>query len=191
MDFRTIRVTFAKASLMVLLMAMIALWTTFAIAGVNEDLITAIEFGGDLPKVKQALAKGADVNFKFGFVGFTPLMSASQWGHQEIMRLLIAKGADVNAKSNYGGLTALINASGAGRREVVQLLLANGANINAKDDDGTTALMYASMHGHLEVLQLLLANGAEVNAKDKNGKTALMKAKRQDIKELLIKAGAK
>jgi hypothetical protein len=44
-------------------LAVLALLTTVAIAGVNEDLITA-SMRGDLPEVKRLLAKGADVNAK-------------------------------------------------------------------------------------------------------------------------------
>lgn len=195
MDLRTTWVAIGKAGVMALLMAVLALWATVAIAGVNEDLIMAIEFGGDLPKVKRALANGADVNFKLR--GITPLMRASTWAHKDIVQLLLAKGADVNAKSNSGS-TALIYASmanpTANQREVVQLLLANGADVNAKSEDGWTALMDASARGNLEVVQLLLAKGADVNAKNKNGETALYWASEQGyrkVKELLIKAGAK
>ncbi|HIJ69632.1 MAG TPA: ankyrin repeat domain-containing protein, partial [Deltaproteobacteria bacterium] len=45
--------------------------------------------------------------------------------------------------------------------------------------------------GHIEIVRLLLAKGAEVNAKMNNGETVLSHASHKEIKELLIRAGAK
>jgi ankyrin repeat protein len=52
----------------------------------------------------------------------------------------------------------------------------------------------AAERGDLSAVESLIANGADINAKLNNGKTALMLATQnghEEIKELLIKAGAK
>jgi len=118
-----------KSRMMVLLMALVTLWATAAIAGVNEDLWQAAE-RGDLPEVKSLIAKGAEVNAKDN-KGGTALMVASLNGHIEIVQALLGKGAEVNAKSNKGG-TALMVASLNGHIEIVQALLSKGAEVNAK-----------------------------------------------------------
>jgi ankyrin repeat protein len=51
--------------------------------------------------------------------------------------------------------------------------------------------MFASGYGHLKVVQALLAKGADVNAKNEWGGTALDITRSREVKELLIKAGAK
>ena len=97
------RSAIGKASMMALLMALLALWATVTIAGLNEDLIKASE-RGDLPQVKRLLAKGAEVNAKTEFSitaliwpkdGRTALMAASERGHREVVQLLLATGAEV------------------------------------------------------------------------------------------------
>ncbi len=195
-------------------MAVIALWATAAMAGLNDDLIKAAT-SGNLPEVKSLIAKGAEVNAKTD-KGETALIGASSNGHREIVEALLAKGAEVNAKRTDGltalmaasfdghykivlallargaevnaktskGGTALIIASEKGHREVVQALLAKGAEVNAKGDNGTTALMGASAHGHREIVQALLANGAEVNAKTVKGGTALIFASQKGHREI-------
>ncbi|MGP8090842.1 MAG: ankyrin repeat domain-containing protein [Syntrophobacteraceae bacterium] len=54
-----------------------------------------------------------------------------------------------------------MNASENGHRDVVQLLLGKGADVNAKNNGGKTALTYASGRGHQEVKDLLIKAGAK------------------------------
>ena len=77
----------------------------------NDLLFEAVK-DGDIEKVKQTIADGADVNVH-GFGGKTPLiriahraMDEKYWHDQanlEIMRILVEKGADVNAKDLFNG----------------------------------------------------------------------------------------
>lgn len=148
---------------------------------------------GRKEEVESLLAQGADINAKDGS-GKTPLMLASQTGHKDIVELLIDKGADVNVKvKESGGTTALILATFNSRKDIVELLLSRGADVNGKNDQGTTALILASEHADKEIVEMLLAKGADTNANSPLG-TALMVASRfhrMDLKELLLKAGAK
>jgi len=125
MVFRTNWPAGYRARTMVSVMAVVLLWATVVIAGVNEDMIEAARTG-DLPVVKGLIDKAADVNAKTN-TGVTALMAASQNGHREVVQMLLDKGAAVNIKAN-DGRTALMAASQNGHREVEELLLKAGAN---------------------------------------------------------------
>ena len=59
--------------------------------------------------------------------GRTPLNSASDSGHVDVVKLLLEKGADMTVTNN-GGWTPLNLASGNGHVDLVQLLLEKGAD---------------------------------------------------------------
>ena len=179
----------------------------------SETALIAASRQGGKEIVQLLLAKGADVNA--GSIGpyvdskatdgFSALMFASQEGHKEVVQLLLAKGADVNAKAT----TTIMRHSQEGHKEVNNMpdLYANlpesvkegnfvnqvfvkgqGQGMVIKD---VTALMLASLHSHKEVVRLLLAKRADVNANTTDGQTALSLASQDEIRKLLIKAGAK
>ena len=81
---------------------------------------------GLIEAVKKHLANGANVNTVVdGISGRTLLFLAAQWGHKEIVELLIAKGADVNAKSVVGE-APLDRAIRFNRTEIADLLRKHG-----------------------------------------------------------------
>jgi len=81
---------------------------------------------GLIEAVKKHLANGANVNTVVdGISGRTLLFLAAQWGHKEIVELLIAKGADVNAKSVVGE-APLDRAIRFNRAEITDLLRKHG-----------------------------------------------------------------
>ncbi len=135
------------------------------------------------------IANGADVNARMNNGFSSPVLwVASFFGHKDLVEMLLAKGADVNAKSNVGD-TALMAACNI---DVARLLLSKGANVNTKDYVGDTALIRASSLCHnKDVVELLIAKGANVNARNNDHKTALMEASTPEVKQLLIRAGAK
>ncbi|KAF2469630.1 ankyrin, partial [Lindgomyces ingoldianus] len=67
----------------------------------------------------------------------TPLCSASNNGHLEVVKLLLKKGADV-AGANKVGCKPLYPASNNGHLEVVRLLLENGADVARANKNGWT-----------------------------------------------------
>lgn len=79
--------------------------------------------------VRKFLAKGVDVNIKYGKNEWTPLHFVK---NKELAELLIKKGADVNVKDKWDS-TPLHYAAYYGGKEIVELLVNNGANIEAKD----------------------------------------------------------
>jgi ankyrin repeat protein len=166
---------------------------------------------GLLGVVKERIEAGANVNARrkppvepiatsHGFsmipVRWTPLMYASWFGHEEMIRLLLKHGADPNLES-YGPNTALIDATIAGHDEVVILLLDAGAKVDFIGQHGRTARDWAAFCGHNQLLEYLLlqhpcqnleetiayndfvgahrliALGAEVNEPDTMGRTPL------------------
>lgn len=62
-----------------------------------------------------------------------PLNWASDYGHVDVVKLLLDRGADINTKDKEAGSTPLHGASSLGYVDVIKLLLEKGADINAKD----------------------------------------------------------
>jgi ankyrin repeat protein len=60
------------------------------------------------------------------FWGWTPLHSAAEEGHKDLVELLITKGANVNAKDE-DGVTPLQYAKIEGHTGIVELLRKHGA----------------------------------------------------------------
>jgi len=71
------------------------------------------------------LARGADINIRNDH-GNTALMYAAEYGHPEIIRLLLNAGADMKPRDRDNE-TALIIAQRRGRDEIVRLLREAGA----------------------------------------------------------------
>ncbi|MBA3954884.1 ankyrin repeat domain-containing protein [Candidatus Dependentiae bacterium] len=108
---------------------------------------------------------------------------AAQYGHKEVVALLLKLGADINGKAAYN-ITALHAAVQNDHKEVVALLLKLGADISAKLTDNWTALHCAAHKGHKEVVELLLKLGTDINAKTDDNATALHLAVQKGYKEI-------
>ena len=142
--------------------------------------------------VELLLEKQVDPNVQISENGVTPLILASQFGHYQVVELLLKNGADPNIHNN-DGLTPLILASQFGHYQVVEILLKNGADPNIHNNDGFTALIVASQFGHYQVVEILLKNGADPNIHNNDGFTALTFASGKghyQVVELLLKNGA-
>jgi len=137
----------------------------------NRSLFEAAE-KGDVDRVKQLIAEGADINVKWADVNTreeeintrlwheddTPLYYAARSEKMEIVKLLVEAGAEVNA----GQWPPLYQAVDANNVIMVEYLLEHGAKI----DDGSawTALQEAPYAASLEIIEMLIAKGADVNA---------------------------
>jgi uncharacterized protein len=111
------------------------------------------------------------------------LLDTAQWGHKQIIELLVMRGVDVNARGNFGE-TALMMAAYWGHNDIVELLLRENADVNMQDNGGATALMMAVVERddlyalgggskRLETVSMLLAAGARIDIRDNGNKTAL------------------
>ena len=104
-------------------------------------------------EIEDLILQGADVDVQVN-KGRTPLMIASYWGREDVVRILLGAGADVNIKGD-DGWTALMIAVESGHKEIVEMLLDRGADVNQKNEHSTTALMIASYLRHKEVVEML------------------------------------
>ena len=107
--------------------------------------------------------------------GGSPLASAAEWGHVEVVDLLVSAGADVNIDlfNDISTSTPLMTAVRCGSDipdgdviSVVQILLLAGADPNGvatRDGEVETPLGAALRRKSIELIQFLLGNGARVN----------------------------
>ncbi|RWS25439.1 Ankyrin repeat and SAM domain-containing protein 3-like protein [Leptotrombidium deliense] len=111
------------------------------------DLITAASVG-DMRLVQSFLRKSVNPNIT-NTSGWTSLMYAANYGHYNVVRLLIECGADVNLQEWVYGRTALMFAANNGHTRCVEILVTYGkAFIELTDHSGKTAAYYATHFGH-------------------------------------------
>src|SRR5262249_37459541 len=150
---------------------------------VKEEFLAAAR-KGDAKTVETLLAKGVEVNTKTEY-GVTALMYAADKGHLDVVKVLLKHKADVNAKDNFYGATALTWAAYRGHAKIVQSLL----------EAGTTgvdrALTMAVPAGRVEVVRILLEKGKVAAATLSSALEMAATPERAEIKQLLLKAGAK
>ena len=133
------------------------------------------------------------------------LMSESETGGEECVRLLIQAGADVNKRDSYNR-TPLMLAAKYGFHKCVKLLLKAGADVNMEDMGGLTALGHAAKFNPDEekwhptgdrhrrcIKKLIKAQGVDVNEKTTTTKTLLVMGVEigdEAVVRALISAGA-
>ncbi|KAK1801587.1 hypothetical protein P4O66_004548 [Electrophorus voltai] len=92
----------------------------------------------------------------------TPLHCAAQYGHSEVVRLLLEELTDPTMRNNRFE-TPLDLAALYGRLDVVKLLLCAHPNLLSTNTRKHTPLHLASRNGHLPVVEVLLAAGMDIN----------------------------
>lgn len=152
---------------------------------------------GNVEKVKEMIAAGADVNAVDDVKDScyrTPLIWALEKDmarRENMVKTLLDAGADVNTP-HFCGLTPLMMATKNCRLTI--MLLNAGADLDTPGEglDNKTALMFACEDGSECVVALLLAHGANPNLGDLRGNTALDFGEHNSmITNMLLKAGAK
>nr|QBK91807.1 MAG: F-box domain and ankyrin repeat protein [Pithovirus LCPAC304] len=166
--------------------------------GIKKSFVRCAQ-DGFVERIKSSLRLGINPNIQ-GYYGSTALICASEWGHVDIVQMLLDQVVNIDHKSSFGW-TALIGASGRGREDVVQLLLRNDADPDI-NKNGWTALIracesHACESGKENVVQLLLKYGADpdIRAKRNRGNRyfALMEASKRNcihIVRMLLERGA-
>ncbi len=162
-------------------------------------LLTEASKKNEIKGVKEALSKGANINYK-GSDGKTALMHAvaNDNGHSlvnillkkeadisevsifdaiknkhfKLAKLLITEGhADVNCADNVEK-TVLMYAIESYDKSLVKLAIEKGANLNNLEKYIMNAIKGG--YGCFEIVKLLIENGLNVNSKDENGNTLLI-----------------
>ena len=135
----------------------------------DTAIIEAAKYG-DLAKVEQLIAEGADPGAA-GLHGSSPLIHACWNGHSNVLKLLLQdeRVDPGSAVEGSGGMTAIMYASQRGHLDVVKLLLAHSradptAITTGGAFPGYTAIKYAVVANSLPVVELLLSDVRVVRA---------------------------
>ncbi|XP_067661803.1 ankyrin repeat domain-containing protein 50-like [Haliotis asinina] len=111
--------------------------------------------GGHVEMVSYVLSQNmSDINSR-GYGNMTPLMSAGQRGHKEVVELLVQNNADLSL--TYDGKNNILHlVCQEGRLEVVRYVLSqNVLDINCRGVQDMTPVMLAEKYGHKDVVTLL------------------------------------
>lgn len=122
-----------------------------------------------------------------------PLIIASYYGHDSIVRLLLDNNADINFRMSSNGYNSLQYALFTNKLSTIQLLIDKGIDVNNTDNNQQTALHMALSRRSYKVCDALMAANCDMNAQDANGNTALhysIENNLDSISKCLIDAGA-
>ncbi|XP_052449992.1 ankyrin repeat and SAM domain-containing protein 1A isoform X4 [Carassius gibelio] len=120
----------------------------------------------------------------------TPLHCAAQYGHTQVVQLLLEELTDPTMRNNKFE-TPLDLAALYGRLDVVKLLLSAHPNLLSSNTKKHTPLHLASRNGHLPVVEVLLAAGVDINYTTEKG-SALHEAAlygKTEVVQKLLNAG--
>lgn len=149
--------------------------------------------------LEQLILAGADP-VRRDFVGWTPLMIAAVYGHEEAARILLQ---NVNCRRHIdlqadSGTTALHLALKKASPECVHMLLEAGASVEKRDFIGQAPLHFlvrsqADQQTAHRIIRLLQGQHARLDAQDNFGRTTLLKAvvhNNAPVLRALVDAGA-
>lgn len=109
------------------------------------DLFFAAARTGNDDVIREFIKHGFPVNIK-NHAGFTPLMMASYYGHQNVVSTLLEKGADRCARDNRGN-TALMGAIFKLEWSIAKQLRKVDCDANAKQAGQKTTAEFAKIIG--------------------------------------------
>lgn len=159
---------------------------------------------GHLLCVKLLVEAGADINLKSKVSGDTPLRSAVEGQHIQVVQYLLETGVDMhstdystdeslNYQSGHKHDSTLKMACSSGNLQLVQLLLSNSLKSRSRSGDLSIALHYACSGGHAAIVEYMLGLGADIEAEHTKCPSSLVAAARAghaEVLELLLAAGA-
>ena len=122
---------------------------------------------------------------------FPPLILASAFGHDAIVKQLLEQGVEVDCR-NRSGITPLISAARYGHENVVSSLIKAGASLEARNNKLITPLALAAKYGHEHVVRVLIKEGALLEASSRFTDGPLTLAARRvhvGVIQILLEAG--
>nr|XP_018910187.1 PREDICTED: ankyrin repeat and SAM domain-containing protein 3-like [Bemisia tabaci] len=138
---------------------------------------------------RDGLIMGSKENSK----GYTPLMYACCYGHEDIVKLLIDMKVPIQYQSKKcHGRTALMVAANLENLTILNMVCKDFV-VNIQDMNGWTALHHAVSAGQLHAAKFLISKGIDIDARTCNGMTALMMSAEDGmtvIADLLLTNGA-
>jgi len=121
--------------------------------------------------VQLLVEKGANIDFPAMTTNCTPLHAAVDYGHTDVVKLLLANGADIDFRNST-------NCTPCTHPLYLSLVILNYLL------KLSLLVHIACSHGHLEIICLLLKHGATMDFKTKWGDTALKLAPRRKRKDI-------
>ncbi|SPJ74158.1 uncharacterized protein FTOL_03888 [Fusarium torulosum] len=144
-------------------------------------------WSGKIDIVKFLIDEGAKILVTDN-IEWTPLLTASVSGYEEIAKALLEKDKrNINHTEKVGGWTALHLAMHCGHESIVSMLMGYGANPDLQDGKGYTALHIAISENYPELVNQLLDKGAGTKIKDNDDWTTLHFVARYSDKEIATK----
>jgi ankyrin repeat protein/WD40 repeat protein len=146
----------------------------------DTPLIHAAEKGYQV--IVEVLCRaGANVNSQQS-QGFTALISASQNGHEAVVRFLLTRRASTTLATYNHGTTALHTAAGSGHLPIVRALIDQGVEYTQMNNTGENCLHMAAAEGRYAVVVYLVeeCKKLNINAQDQQGYSAITYAARHN-----------
>jgi ankyrin repeat protein len=131
-----------------------------ATGGGAETELHAWAWSGDVQKVTELLAAGADPNCQ-DTIGETALFGAAGWGSTDVVHLLLDHGAKHDVVEHIAGWTALHWAARA-NIATVHVLVNAGADVNAANKAGELPIDIAHQYGKGEIVRFLKTVGPQI-----------------------------
>lgn len=143
----------------------------------NEDFYLACN-RGDYPNALELHAEGADINFRYGSDGTTPLHAAAGTDNVELATWLLENGADARAATN-DGITPLHNAAFHSTTAMLEVLVRHKADINATTKLGMPVIHRAitGLRDNSAKLKWLIVHGARTDIPNYDGEPIAKKIK--------------
>jgi ankyrin repeat protein len=149
-----------------------ALLSAIIISGCASSRLHNAIVINDNNKVVELVQSDKSILSKEDDKGQTPLVLASIYTREEMIRYMLEAGADPNLAETKGG-TPLTEAAYKGYLPIVELLLKHGAKADLPGVNGWTPLHFAVKQNFYPVAKLLINRGADVNKQNDNGSTPL------------------
>jgi len=153
-------------------------------------------FEGDVEKMKKLVAEGADIN-EGNNRGWTALMYACRYRHEEAVQWLIDQGVDIAASNSFGATALMQSAHYGGPTHILTQHL-TPEQVNQRNVFNWTAFTWAGKGGHAASAKALFDAGGDLEAKNMKGSTPLLEAStgqyekngNEDIVPTLVNLGA-